>query len=88
MPSTDLSDLGSDLGKRVKTDVRLPRVLLDHVDRVCQAVGLPKNAFISMGAALLVVLLSPLVPGRRRKTILASAEKIFQTFISRARKSL
>lgn len=85
MPKTDLTDL-SDLGERVKTDIRLPRTLLDHVDRVCQAVGLPKNAFITMGTALLVVLLSPLVPGRRRKTILANAEKIVHDFIKRARR--
>lgn len=75
------------MSDRIKTDVRFPRQLVEHVETCCQATGMPKNAFIAMGAAILVVMLTPLLPGQRRKHVLDRIEEMFQTLITKARKA-
>lgn len=61
----------SDLTDRVKTDLRLPRKLVDHVAAVAQQVGLPKNAFFAVAAAKLASEFSTrYVEGKKRKTLL------------------
>ena len=72
---------------RIKTDIRLPRQLVEHVETCCRAIGVPKNAFYAIGTAVLIVMLSPLLPGQRRKNVLDQIEKMFQTIISEARKA-
>lgn len=76
-----------DMADRIKTDVRFPRKLVEHVEECCLATGVPKNAFYALGVGILVVMLTPLLPGQRRKDVLSRIEKIFQTIISEARKS-
>lgn len=76
-----------DMKDRIKTDVRFPHQLVQRVEECCRATGVPKNAFYALGTAILVAMLSPLLPGQRRKTVLAQVEKLFQTVITEARKA-
>jgi len=64
---------------RVKTDIRLPKALVKHVDAVCEILGVPKNAFFVLAAGKLVVELSPLLSTKaKRSVIVRDVEALFQ----------
>jgi hypothetical protein len=78
-----------DLNERVKTDMRLPRLLIKHVEEMAPLVGLPKNAFFTVAAATMAALLSrQYAPGKRRAKMLDALEKEVQTIFREARKAL
>lgn len=78
-----------DLDERVKTDMRLPRVLIQHVEEMAPLVGLPKNAFFTVAAAKLAAELSrQYAPGRKRRKMLDDLEKTVQAIFKEARKEL
>jgi phosphopantothenoylcysteine synthetase/decarboxylase len=77
------------LSERVKTDMRLPRVLIQHVEEMAELVGLPKNAFFTVAAAMMATFLSrQYAPGKRRKKMLDDLEKEVQKVFREARKEL
>jgi hypothetical protein len=67
---------------RVKTDLRFPPELLDKIDEVCAALGIPKNAFFVMAASLLTLQLAPLVRVKQRKQLILHVQDLFQKLIS------
>jgi len=73
MPKATLLD---GMGTRTKTDIRLPRMLLDSVEQVCYALGIPKNAYFAISVATMTLQLLPLLPGRKRKRLVQDLEKI------------
>ncbi len=75
------------LSDRLKTDIRVPRVLSGQVDLICCAAGVPKNAFYSLAAGLLVIQLSPLLPGSKRAGLLSSIANLFQKALTEANKT-
>ena len=79
---------GEGIGKRAKTDLRLPRLLIKAVEAVCYALGIPKNAFFALGAARLALKLAPLIPGRKRGRLVQDLEKIVLKTLDEAKKAL
>ena len=80
--------MAADLSERVKTDMRLPRVLIQHVEEMAELVGLPKNAFFTVAAAKLAAELSKqYAPGKKRKTMLQDLEKEVQRIFREAKKA-
>lgn len=78
-----------DLSERVKTDMRLPRILIQHVEEMALLVGLPKNAFFTIAAAKMAVELSKrYAPGRKRRSMLNSLEREVQRVFKEARQAL
>jgi len=61
--------------ERVKTDIRLPYKLVKHVEDMAAAVGIPKNAFFTVAAALLAIKLSKYESGQKRATMLRNLKK-------------
>ena len=51
-----------DMSTRTKTTMVLPNTLVQHMGEVCYALGIPRNAWISMGAATLTMKMLPLIP--------------------------
>jgi len=84
---TSVEPILGDVSKRVKTDLRLPRDLMRHVEAVCAAAGVPKNAFFALASALFLIRMSPALEGRKRKEVLKYIEDMFQKVISNARKA-
>lgn len=76
-----------DMKNRVKTDLRLPKQLVKQVEACCEALGVPKNAFFVLAAIRLAAEMGPIMPGKKRITLLIEIEKIFQKVISEARKA-
>lgn len=72
--------------KRVKTTVMLPKELNDRVTDLADQLGVGRNAFLSMGAAMFVTEASRMIKsGRRRTAILKDVEEMFQKIIDEAR---
>jgi len=78
----------SGMEDRIKTDLRLPQVLVDHVEQVCYALGIPKNAFFAMGAALLCLKLLPLLPGSKRPKLVQEIEKFVTEVVEAVKQSV
>jgi len=78
-----------DLSDRVKTDVRLPRVLIQRLDEVAQIVGLSKNGFLTVASAAFIADLSrSFVPGKKRLDMLKDLEEEVRRIFKEAKKSL
>lgn len=78
----------SDLSERVKTDMRLPRALIRHVEEMAELVGLPKNAFFTIAAAQLAASLARgYVPGKKREKMLRELEREIQKIFRDAREA-
>jgi len=78
-----------EMKERVKTDMRLPRLLIQHVEEIADLVGLPKNAFFTVAASMLAVQLSrQYAPGKKRAKLLADLEKEVQKIFKEAKKAL
>lgn len=75
-------------GTRVKTDIRTPVELWNSIDSICKKLGMKKNAFWSIGASMLLIQLSGLIEGTKRKQMLAELEKMFHNLLDGVRKSL
>lgn len=76
------------LDERVKTDMRLPRMLVQHVEEMAELVGIPKNAFFTIAAARLAVELSKrYAPGKKREKMLRELELMVQKIFKAARES-
>jgi hypothetical protein len=73
---------------RIKTDLRFPPELLDKVDEVCVALGIPKNAFFVLAAGLLTLQLSPLVRIKQRKQLIMIVQDLFQKILAEIAKTL
>jgi len=74
---------------RVKTDMRLPRLLVKHVDSIVNQVGIPKNALFTIAASMTVVqLMSLLTPGKKRLRIFYELEELVQKTFEEAKKAL
>jgi hypothetical protein len=74
------------MSERVKTDMRLPRMLIQHVEEVAELCGLPKNAFLTVAAAMLATQLSKrYAPGKKRKRMLLELEKMCEQVFVDAR---
>lgn len=74
------------MGERVKTDLRLPRMLVQHIEEMAELVGLPKNAFITIACAMLATQLSKrYAPGKKRKKMLTDLEKMCEQVFVDAR---
>ena len=82
-----MSMLGA-MGQRVKTDLRLPKLLIKQVESICYALGIPKNAFFTLGVAGLALQLAPLLPGRKRARLVQDMEKIVLKLLAEVKKSL
>lgn len=79
---------GEGIGKRVKIDLRLPRSLIEQVETVCYALGIPKNAFFALGVAGLTAELAPLLPGPKRGRLVQDLERIVLNTLEAAKKAL
>lgn len=78
-----------DLSDRVKTDMRLPRAVVQHVEEMAESVGLTKNGFFTVAASMLAAKLSrDYVQGRKRRTMLLQLEKEVQKTFKDAKKSV
>ena len=81
--------MAADLSERVKTDMRLPRVLIKHVEEMAELVGIPKNAFFTVAAAQLATVLSKrYAPGKKRRKMLDELEALMLKTFSDARESM
>jgi len=80
--------MAADLSERVKTDMRLPRVLIMHVEEMANRVGIPKNAFFTIAAAKLAVELSKrYTRGHKREKMLRELELEVQKIFRAAREA-
>lgn len=78
-----------DLSDRVKTDMRLPRVVVQHVEAMAESVGLTKNGFFTVAAAMMAAGMSrDYALGRKRRTMLLQLEKEVQKVFNDAKKSV
>ncbi|OGO08164.1 MAG: hypothetical protein A2Y61_00330 [Chloroflexi bacterium RBG_13_60_13] len=82
------NSLLGDMSQRIPIYLRLPRLLVERVEEICYALGVPKNAFFAIGAATLALNLLPLMPGKKRPRLLADLEKFVQDILANARKAL
>lgn len=73
---------------RIKTDLRFPPELIDQVEQVTTALGIPKNAFFVLSASLLVLQLAPLVRSKSRKQLVLAMQDLFQKVLTEITKSL
>ena len=62
---------------RVKTDMRVPRVLDARVRDICAYLGIPRNAFYALAAAFFVMELSPLLKGKKRSQVWGEIKNLF-----------
>lgn len=75
------------LNERVKTDMRLPRRLINLVEEASLQLGIPKNAFMAIAAAKLVAELSKnLGPGKKRLRLIYELEEEVQKIFEDAKK--
>lgn len=79
---------GLDMGPRVKTDMRIPRRSWDLIDEVARFLGVPRNAFITVAALKFLIELTPLLPTRRRESVINRLEDEFAKMITAIRKTL
>lgn len=63
------------LADRIKTDIRVPENLSEFVDKIAHDLGVPKNAFYVLGAALLLDKLAHVEGKGRRKALLAELDE-------------
>lgn len=76
------------MSERVKTDMRLPRMLVQHVEEVADLCGLPKNAFFTIAAAMLATRLSKrYAPGKKRRKMLLDLERMAKKCFQEAREA-
>lgn len=76
------------MSERVKTDMRLPRMLIQHVEEMGDLIGLPKNAFFTIAAAMLATRMSKrYAPGKKRRKMLADLEKLVARCFKEAREA-
>ena len=79
----------ADLSERAKTDIRMPRSLLEQIDEAAEACGLSKNAFFAVGAARLCAELAKTIfstPKRvsKLKKLQKTVNELFDTTIKEA----
>jgi hypothetical protein len=73
---------------RVKTDMRMPQLLVKRVKEMSEVLGVPQNALYAMGVALLLVTMVPMVhPGKKRIQMLRELGELFRNVISGAEKT-
>lgn len=85
---TQESILG-DMEKRLRTEFRLPKLLVQQVEPMCRYLGIPKNAYFALAAALLTLELAPLVPSKRKRlSLVASLEKFLLDTIEKVKKAV
>lgn len=76
------------LDERVKTDLRMPMRVLREVDDLCHKLGMSKNTFFTMATVLLVVQLTPLLGGKKkRQTMIGDLEALFQKVMGDAKRA-
>lgn len=73
---------------RIKTDLRFPPELIDSVEQVTTALGIPKNAFFVLAASLLVLQLTPLLRTKSRKQLVMTMQDLFQKVVHEITKTL
>lgn len=79
------SPLGSPLG-RVKTDIRMPAQLASQIERACEHLGIPKNAFFVLSTGLLLMELMPLFEeNKKRMVAVLELCEYFQKIMDQAR---
>lgn len=66
---------GDSMAERIKTDLRMPRVLLEWVEEICRGLGISKNAFFSIAGALLALRILPILPGTKRSGLFRSLKQ-------------
>jgi hypothetical protein len=74
------------MGGRTKTTLELPQDLTRAIGEVCQALGVPKNAFFAVASAMLVIKLLPMLPGRKRHDLLNQLDSLVQRVVMEAKK--
>jgi hypothetical protein len=79
---------GGNVAERVKTDMRMPRFLVERVEEVCTALGLGKNAFFSMAGAMLALRFLPLIPGKKRPRLVRDLKRFLLKVIEEVESSL
>ena len=78
-----------DMSTRTKTTMVLPDTLVQHMQTMCYALGVPRNAWISMGVAMLTLKMLPMVsPGKKRTRMLRDLEKFLLKLLSEVKSSL
>lgn len=81
-----MSEALGPMDERTKTDMRLPKELIEAIDRVCASVGVKKNAFFVLSAAYFCASLAPMLKHPKRGMVLREVEKLFQKVMDEARK--
>ena len=78
-----------DMSTRTKTTMVLPDLLVQHMEEVCYALGIPRNAWISMGVATLTMKMLPLIPsGKKRTRIFKDLERLLAKLLDELKSSL
>ena len=73
------------MADRIKTTLMLPTALALQVTELSERLGIGRNAVISLGTAMAVILFSRLVvPGRRRVAILRDIDAVVQKLMQEA----
>ena len=68
---------------RVKTDVRLPKVLSDEVSDFCLQLGIPKNVFFTLAAVNMLSGYGDLPMSKKRSARLSKMQSDFQSIFER-----
>ena len=83
------------MAKRVKTDLRLPKILADRMKDLADQIGIPANAVYAAAAASFVVqfakltsLSGSLPSARRSEALVSEMERMFQNILAEVRKTL
>ena len=72
---------------RRKITLQLPLPLLATLDELSKRqLGIGRNSFFSLAALLLLIKMTPILPGKKRSSLLKEIEDTFNLEIERARK--
>jgi len=79
----------TNLGPRVKTTMELPTVLVARMNEICSDLGIPRNAWITMGAAELTMRMLPLIdPGKKRTRIFKDLKRLLSKLLDEIESTL
>jgi hypothetical protein len=70
------------MAERKKCTFELSEVLIDRVDEICYALGVPRNAWVTFGLATITLRMLPfVVQGKKRARMVRDLEKILQDLL-------
>lgn len=72
---------------RKKCTFELSELLIERVDEVCYSLGIPRNAWVTFGVAVLTLRMLPfVVRGKKRTRMVRDLEKVLNDLLAEVRR--